>query len=445
MKALAILKDSYRETLDSKVFYVMLVLSGLLALFVGSISYRPVTPAEELEKGFWLLNLAMNSNPQHGRPNFEIRDARQTNDAAEPWKGDYHFAYAVKCPSPEDLKRAKESLPFLSRQGVTDLVHQGCYYLDNIQVSDDVSKDPSEVVFEVISHGTKVEDPLSWRYEPKIFFLVPVPFFINSMRENVYFIEDKLINGFGAMVAVLIGVVITASSIPEMLRKGAVDLLVAKPIRRPTLLLYKYLGGLIFVFLLTAATVSSIWLMIGLRTGIWAPGFLLVIPALTAFFAILYSVSTLAAVLTRSTVLAILASCLAWAVFWFNGWAHSQLDALKHPPEIAQLQKMAGESGSESPKIDPQAVEQARAKQLQKWQWAITVSDIFYTVLPRTRDLDNLTARLIADGVLRDVDLKQKKLDQAQYPSWVEVLGVSGAFIAVMLGLACWYFSTRDY
>src|SRR5262245_45531228 len=41
MKYLAILKDSFRESLDTKVFYVMTVISLLVVLFIGSISYAP--------------------------------------------------------------------------------------------------------------------------------------------------------------------------------------------------------------------------------------------------------------------------------------------------------------------------------------------------------------------------------------------------------------------
>jgi len=41
MKFLAILKDSLRETLDVKLFYVLGALSVLLILFVASITYKP--------------------------------------------------------------------------------------------------------------------------------------------------------------------------------------------------------------------------------------------------------------------------------------------------------------------------------------------------------------------------------------------------------------------
>ena len=47
MKFLAILKDSLREAIDTKVFYVMVGFSLLVVLFVGSIGYRPVSVEDE--------------------------------------------------------------------------------------------------------------------------------------------------------------------------------------------------------------------------------------------------------------------------------------------------------------------------------------------------------------------------------------------------------------
>ena len=123
----------------------------------------------------------------------------------------------------------------------------------------------------------------------------------------LWIIEDQIINGLGGAIALLISVVITAFFIPNMLRKGSVDLLISKPIGRSQLLVYKYIGGLTFMFLVTAFTVGGIWLVIALRSGFWDPSFLLVIPVLTFTFAILYAVSTLVAVFTRSAIAAMIA------------------------------------------------------------------------------------------------------------------------------------------
>jgi hypothetical protein len=300
----------------------------------------------------------------------------------------------------------------------------------------------------VTTRGTKVTDALAWRYEPKILFAVPLPFFHTSLREGVYFIENTLVGGVGAWVAVLVGVIVTASFIPNMLQKGSIDLILAKPIRRPSLLLYKYVGGLAFVLLLTAATVVSVWAAIGARSGIWAPGFLLVIPAVTFYFALLYSVSTLTAVLTRSTVVAILMTCAAWFVFWLNGTAHGWLDGIRKTKAEAEarIREVSGAPKADEKKAaDADDEDRQPPSTMDVPRWVYTASDVAYKVLPRTSELNSLTATWISRGVLTEPEAAARGLDKVDQPAWDETVGVTAAFIAVMLGLACWKFVRTDY
>src|SRR5262249_39455124 len=95
---------------------------------------------------------------------------------------------------------------------------------------------------------------------------------------------------------------------------------------------------------------------------------------------------------------------------------------------------------------DPFEEEQVDPATVPDWpRWLYLVSDTAYAVLPRTRDLDNLSAEWVAHGVLNQSDIKAMKLENATRPSWAETLGVTAAFIAVMLGLACWRFARTDY
>jgi hypothetical protein len=445
MKLTALLKDSYREAVDRKIFVVMLGLSGLLALFVASISFRMITVEDELRTAASQITWGMSFDPGMGKPTFAIENFRQTNDAAEPWRGDYHFEWVVKAGDADKLKR----LPLAKHREVRDLVRGGFNYLTNVEVADNVSQDPAEARFVVTTHGTNVEDALAWRYEPKVLFAVPLPIFHTSMREAVYFIESTLVGGVGAWVAVLVGVVVTASFIPEMLRKGAIDLILAKPIRRPSLLLYKYLGGLAFVFLLTAVTVACVWAAIGVRSGIWAPGFLLVIPAVTFYFALLYAVSTLAAVLTRSAVVAILLTCVAWFGLWLNGTVHDWLDGIRKAKAAAetQIRDMTGAApkGEKAKEPDAGDEDQSAGSSMDVPRWVHTTSDVLHKVLPRTGELNRLTAEWISRGVLSEPEIKAKGLEKGARHAWGETVGVSAAFIALLLGLACWRFRRTDY
>lgn len=450
MKLVALLKDSYREARDRKIFAAMLVLSGLLTLFILSISFKPIALQEELNSFARQMNFWMHFDPHSATTNIAIENFRQTNDAKEAWHGDYAFDWVVKAKDADALKH----FPFAKQREVRQITREAFNYLDNIEVAKNSARDPAEARFAIASQGTKVSDALSWRYEPSVLFAVPLPFMTTSLREGVYLIEDTLVGGLGAWVAVLVGIIVTASFIPDMLQKGSIDLLLAKPVRRVGLLLYKYVGGLLFVFLLTAATVCGVWAAIGLRTGVWAPHFLLVIPAVTFFFAVLYSVSTLTAVLTRSTVVCILVTCVAWFGLWLNGWVHGKFDAMRKTRSELEttVREVAGSKSKTAPKGDAKAADttdgedapEDRGGGMAVPQWVYATSDFLYGVLPRTGELDRLTAGWVARGVLSESEIKRRKLDR-EPPRWGEVFGVSGAFIAVMLGLASWRFARADY
>jgi ABC-type transport system involved in multi-copper enzyme maturation permease subunit len=259
---------------------------------------------------------------------------------------------------------------------------------------------------------------LSWPHRLGIFFgAIEIPRWHPSLGQGVYLIESTLINGLGGWVALLVAVVITAGFVPNLMRKGAVDLLLAKPIGRTELMTYKYLGGLMFILLTAIAAVGGVWLAVGLRTGLWGVGFLTCILGLTFYFAILYSVSVLTSVLTRNTVVSIVVTCGFWFVLYVLGGIHTWLDMTRKDPE--------------------------EAKSLPAW--ALTASDTVNAITPRTKDLDNLTTRLISRDLLSPGEIRMQRMHLISYPDWGEVLGVSGAYIALFLGLACWRFSTRDY
>jgi len=182
-------------------------------------------------------------------------------------------------------------------------------------------------------------------------------------------------------------------------------------------LIYKYIGGLTFVLLNTAFAVGGVWLVIGLRSGIWSNRFLLIIFGITFFFAILYAVSTLIAVLSRNAIVAILVTCAFWFVMYLAGTFYTAMDMLRK-------EKTTKESIP---------------------TWVFTSADVLHAVVPRTKDLDLLTTKLIVDDTLGKAEKREGRLDLITFPTWGEVIGVSTAWIVVMLGLACWRFSTRDY
>ena len=184
--------------------------------------------------------------------------------------------------------------------------------------------------FELTAHPT----PVTFRFWPNklSLFFGALPLSGEAgfpLFQQVFFIENVIVGYVGSTIAVLISIIISAFFIPNMLRKGSIDMLLVKPISRFALLLYKFVGGLTFIFLNTVVAVVGIWAALGFRSGIWGVAFLETILVLTFFFAILYSVSTLFGVLTRSPIAAILLTVGVWFVFFIVGVVHEVFQGLR--------------------------------------------------------------------------------------------------------------------
>jgi ABC-type transport system involved in multi-copper enzyme maturation permease subunit len=434
MKYFAILKDSMREAVDSKVIYVTLALSVVLIVLVGSISYQPVAAQEALDTITGQFNLVYSNRGQGFDARYfflrlQVKDLQEMSNANGPQGDGFRFTLVVGDPS--QLRQAvafwaSRAAPGKGMEGDGDQVPSSLmeqflkdqfelYGNVHIKVAPAEAQGP-DLRFRVQTEGSR--GVRGWLHDPCLFFgALPLRFARSSLGGIIYFIETTLVGSIGAWITIILGVVITAFFIPNMLRKGAIDLLLAKPVRRPLLLFYKYLGGLSFMFLNTVVAVGGVWLVLGLRSGIWAPGFLLVILVLTFFFAILYAVSTLFGVLTRSAVVAILVTCAVWFICWLAGTLHTGLEMVRKTPSF--------DEGIPN--------------------WVYGTVDTVHAVLPRTSDLNIISTRLVSDSVLTEAETRQKKLHLLPETHWGESLGVSGLFIAVMLGLASWRFSTRDY
>jgi ABC-type transport system involved in multi-copper enzyme maturation permease subunit len=475
MKYLAILKDSWREALDSKVLYFLLGLSALVIVGVASISFRP-KPADEglgaiLER-FPGARINMGFMSQPGPIRYELEHFEQLN-SAPPWEGDYRFEIAVReVPqpkeegkeeppenafrtlvwfsglqaeeanlSPEDREARKRLLameeqaaalpPQQIRKFLNDKMREEVNGVTPGQMERFITRqlevhgtlEPTRVLYRpaaendlrfVVEAKGRPETYRTWPHAVSYLFGAINPGSESPIGTNVFSVESGLIGTYGAGIAMLLASVVTAFFIPNMLHKGTIDLLLAKPVRRSTLLVYKFLGGLIFMFVNTVVVVVGIWLVLGLRSGLWAPGFLLSIFILTFEFAIFYSVSALFGVLTRSPIVSILMAGLTWVVLFLVGLGFAFAEATRKI-ELAP-------------------------------NWFYTTADIVHFVLPRYKDLDVLNSQLVGRELLGPESPERKAIDRAFGSiKWGETLGFTTGFIAVMLGLACLRFATKDY
>jgi ABC-type transport system involved in multi-copper enzyme maturation permease subunit len=499
MKFLAILKDSVREAIDYKVFYVMVGLSVLIAVLALSLSFTPVAGAREVVQDFAILPLNNDADSLDSATAFnvlfQLRPLAFSVKSVEPLDG----APDVPTSRLKVVLEAKFNTADAAQKGeanpeqLVDFVRERFGRIEGqsmMEVRDvrllgwegfniplvgrnfggrkatlEVQTSPTPATVRFWPHRTELlfgAVPLSPKSGVPLFSYLGI-------------IESGVVGALGSTIAVLVSIVITAFFIPSMLRKGTVDLLLVKPIRRPSLLVYKYIGGLTFIFLNTVVAVAGIWLALGLRSGVWPVSFLLTILVLTYVFAILYSVSAFFGVLTRSPIAAILLTIGVWFFMFGVRAFHGYFEVRRAMERTAQalhdklgdeglkaLQGMADVTvveahGNGPPRGRPPRLEDLRFEE----NWFTQGIAVLYKILPRTSDLGAmLNRRLTHDLAFGDPWLPPAKTEKpppelpggipmpqviATPPSLTEVLGISTAFIAVFLGLACWRFAAKDY
>jgi ABC-type transport system involved in multi-copper enzyme maturation permease subunit len=98
----------------------------------------------------------------------------------------------------------------------------------------------------------------------------------------------------------------SAGLIPSVLEPGRIGLLLSKPITRPLLLMGRFLGNLLIVSANVCYLILSIWIIIGIKTGMWDPAFLLSIPFTVFVFAVLLCVVVFIGVVFESAPVAVM-------------------------------------------------------------------------------------------------------------------------------------------
>ena len=238
-----------------------------------------------------------------------------------------------------------------------------------------------------------------------------------------------LLSIFLGWIGVILMIIGTAGMLPAFMEHGAVDLVLAKPISRPKLFLYKYLAGMVFVLFHATLFVILTFLMMGLRWHVWVPEYLLCIPLMVLLFSYVYCISALVAVTTRSTVAAILLSLAAWVVY---ATPQSLLDIGNQYPELMKQERFS------------------KVVHVARW------------VLPKTAEIPYIAAKWTGAGSSLDVvpgsviqpadELERGQLARGRESEekLLEVdplcsIGSSLLFEAAIVLLAMWRFVRKDY
>jgi hypothetical protein len=120
-----------------------------------------------------------------------------------------------------------------------------------------------------------------------------------------HFVLRVIIDWVLGFAMIFLGILVTASIIPDMLQPGSLHLLLSKPVSRSLLFLSKFVGGCAFVFVCVTQLIIGLWLISGLRLDVWNARLLLCIPVCVFLFSVFYSVSAVAGLKWRSPILSI--------------------------------------------------------------------------------------------------------------------------------------------
>lgn len=157
-----------------------------------------------------------------------------------------------------------------------------------------------------------------------LFSLVPfedLSGMVNANGKDPINIAGEIVKGLKLFVVaplfgggLFLSIFSASSFIPNALEKGAADLLISKPISRAQIILGKFLGGVIIVFVNIAYLIVALWILIGLKFNIWDLSFLHTIFFITFAFAALYSLIIFVGILTQSSILAMMLSYIIFFV-----------------------------------------------------------------------------------------------------------------------------------
>jgi ABC-2 type transport system permease protein len=210
---------------------------------------------------------------------------------------------------------------------------------------------------------------------------------------------DRIVRGvYGGIATFLytwgmfLAVFASAGLVPSVLEPGRIELLVSKPISRVHILLGRYAGNVLVVSCNIIFLVLGIWTILGVKTGIWSPMFLISIATTIFIFAVLLAVVVLMGVLFDSAALATMVTVALMIL----------------SPILAQTGLMMRLLSSE---------------------WSRDLWRTLYYSLPKVYDLGTMTLNAI-----------QSRSFDGFMPIWT-----SAVFGAVVLSAALVVFSRRDF
>jgi ABC-type transport system involved in multi-copper enzyme maturation permease subunit len=331
---LAILKDSFREALASRVLWIVLILATIALVLTAPVGLKHQKTARLRRNSVRDWQALVTRIDEQRRSDAPSPGRQIWNRWSEPLKarltrieeespGDISGDVAADIldeinnllddPTFYDQAAWQETEPGaeadeLLRRGVSKLNGDEVARLNRLllraaypaQIPND---ETSEVSISYLGFRTDKPYPLTPQQTAVI---------VKSVLAGIV---NTIVGTFGVLAAILV----TAPIIPQTFEPGAVDLLMSKPVSRSLVFLTKVLGGCAFIALTAAYLIAGLWLIAGLRFDIWSNRLFLCVPVVVFLFAIYYSVSALAGVIWRNAIVSVVVTIIFWGVC-FGVW-----------------------------------------------------------------------------------------------------------------------------
>jgi hypothetical protein len=349
---LAIIKDGFREALASKVLWILLVVISLVLVSLAPFGYD-----QQLTTGFksndvldWQLfagSLLEGKDSEKKTPARRIWNHLSESSreqmvamAAGEIEGEAKQKLFENCT--DDVKEMLDDVNFYDKDTWrgTRLLPEAFGLLIEESRSESETKRLNRLLLEstfpgVVRASEHSTLQFSWGY-------VNLPMGKFPMRIEVFHrVVSQLLDGFikyiFGPIGIFVGVLITAPIVPRTFESGTLQLLLSKPVSRTFLLIAKFIGGCAFVFICSAYLLTGMWLIVGLRFGYWYPGMLWYIPAFVFVFAIYYSISVLAGLVYRNTIVSISVSVMFWLLCFTLGTAKVGIEEFLLTEEIDRI------------------------------------------------------------------------------------------------------------
>jgi ABC-type transport system involved in multi-copper enzyme maturation permease subunit len=184
----------------------------------------------------------------------------------------------------------------------------------------------------------------------------------------------------------------SAGLIPAVFEPGRIELLLSKPVERYHILIGRYVGNVLVIASNIFYLVFAVWLIFGVKTGVWTPGFLWSSVLIVFIFSVLLTVVLLVGVLWES---AVVSTMVTFGIMMMS-------------PILAQ---------------------QRILERLLTSEWSRDVMRFLYWVLPKVFDVGRIARELVLGNPIT---------------SWMPIWS-SALFGVVILSTGLYVFARRNY